>query len=260
MKKKAGEVREDGMIFYKYSKTAKNGEYWVSKEKFEHLEVCRKKILKSKKDDLKNKKRILIRGTVREDGMIFWGYRPDCKNGEKWVSENNYKKFKLNFKKYSQERYKRKKDIHKKYYNEYYQKNKQKILKKVKQYASTHKEKISHNAKKRWDSDPFYKCKKTIRNIITCVFSKTNYTKRTKTAQIIGCSFEEFKSHIESQFKPGMSWENRHLWHIDHIMPVSMAKTYDEVVRLNHYKNLRPLWAHETRSKSDKTPETLVLF
>jgi len=57
-----------------------------------------------------------------------------------------------------------------------------------------------------------------------------------------------------------MSWENRHLWHIDHIMPVSMAKTYDEVIRLNHYKNLRPLWAHENLAKSDKTPEILVLF
>lgn len=202
----------------------------------------------------------LKRGTVREDGMVFWGYKSDCKNGEKWVSKDDFKKLKLHARKYHIEYYKTKKDIHKKRCAEYYKKHKENILKKVKQYASTHKEKITNNAKKRWDSDPFYKCKKTIRNMITCVFSKTNYTKRTKTAQIIGCSFEKFKSHIESQFKPGMSWENRHLWHIDHIMPVSMAKTYDEVVRLNNYKNLRPLWAHENRSKSDKIPETLVLF
>jgi CRISPR/Cas system Type II protein with McrA/HNH and RuvC-like nuclease domain len=57
-----------------------------------------------------------------------------------------------------------------------------------------------------------------------------------------------------------MSWENRNEWHIDHIMPISMAKTYDEVIRLNHYRNLRPLWAHENLSKSDKTPKELVLF
>jgi len=43
-------------------------------------------------------------------------------------------------------------------------------------------------------------------------------------------------------------------------MPVSMAKTYDEVVRLNHYKNLRPLWAEENLRKSDKIGDTLVLF
>jgi hypothetical protein len=78
--------------------------------------------------------------------------------------------------------------------------------------------------------------------------------------QILGCTIQEFKLHIESQFKDGMSWDNRGEWHIDHIMPLSMAKTEDELVRLNHYKNLRPLWAHENLSKSDKTPEALVLF
>ena len=86
------------------------------------------------------------------------------------------------------------------------------------------------------------------------------YRKKSKTADILGCSFEEFKTHIESQFQPRMSWENRHLWQIDHIMPVSMAKTYDEIVRLNHYKNLRPLWALDNQKKANKTPETLVLF
>jgi hypothetical protein len=202
----------------------------------------------------------LKRGTIREDGMVFWGYKSDYKHGEKWVSKDDFKKIKLNAKKYHVEYYKEKKDIHKKRCDEYYKKHKENILKKVKQYASTNKQKINNYHKKRWDSDSFYKCRKTIRNMITCVFSKTNYTKKTKTAEIIGCSFEEFKAHIESKFKPGMSWENRHLWQIDHIMPVSMAKTYDEVVRLNHYKNLRPLWAHENRSKSDKIPETLVLF
>jgi hypothetical protein len=78
--------------------------------------------------------------------------------------------------------------------------------------------------------------------------------------QILGCTIQEFKLHIEFQFKDGMSWDNRGEWHIDHIMPLSMAKTEDELVRLNHYKNLRPLWAHENLTKSDKTPETLVLF
>ena len=57
-----------------------------------------------------------------------------------------------------------------------------------------------------------------------------------------------------------MSWDNRSEWHFDHIMPVSMAKTYDEVVRLNHYKNFRPIWALDNQRKSDKTPDTLVLF
>lgn len=110
------------------------------------------------------------------------------------------------------------------------------------------------------EKNPLYKFSCGIRSLIGVCIRNVGFKKSTKTADILGCSFEQFKAHIESQFKPGMSWKNRHLWHIDHIMPVSMAKTYDEVIRLNHYRNLRPMWAKENLSKSDKTPDVLVLF
>jgi hypothetical protein len=66
------------------------------------------------------------------------------------------------------------------------------------------------------------------------------------------CSFEEFFIHIESQFIDGMSWENRSLWHIDHIIPLATAKTEEEILRLNHYTNLRPLWALDNLKKGSK--------
>jgi hypothetical protein len=31
---KRGDVREDGMVFYRYQATARNGEYWMSPEMF----------------------------------------------------------------------------------------------------------------------------------------------------------------------------------------------------------------------------------
>lgn len=41
----------------------------------------------------------------------------------------------------------------------------------------------------------------------------------------IGCSGEELKAHLESQFKPGMTWDNYGFgsgkWVIDHIRPIS---------------------------------------
>lgn len=145
-----------------------------------------------------------------------------------------------------------------------YQNVRDKQIQASKKYALKNKEKLRQSKrdhqKYRFLNDPMYKLKKNIRNLILQTFKTSGYKKRSKTSKILGCSFEEFKAHIESQFQQGMSWENRHLWHIDHIMPVSMAKTYDEVYRLNHYRNLRPLWAHENISKSDKTPEILVLF
>lgn len=51
-----------------------------------------------------------------------------------------------------------------------------------------------------------------------------------------------------------MNWDNRGLygWHIDHIIPLSSAKTEEEVYKLCHYTNLQPLWAKENLSKGNK--------
>lgn len=52
-----------------------------------------------------------------------------------------------------------------------------------------------------------------------------------------------------------MNWENHgiycgkpnHGWDIDHIIPLSSAKTEEELLRLNHYTNLRPLCSYHNR-------------
>ena len=53
-----------------------------------------------------------------------------------------------------------------------------------------------------------------------------------------------------------MTWENYGLktWHIDHIKPLSLAKSMQDVIdqKLMHYTNLQPLWAKENISKSNK--------
>jgi hypothetical protein len=69
---------------------------------------------------------------------------------------------------------------------------------------------------------------------------------------MLGCSIEQFKTHIEKQFLPRMSWENKALWHIDHIVPCSTAKSVEEMSALFHYTNLRPIWAADNLVKSDK--------
>ena len=51
-----------------------------------------------------------------------------------------------------------------------------------------------------------------------------------------------------------MSWETHSLygWHIDHIIPLSSAKTEEEIYQLCHYTNLQPLWAEDNLKKGDK--------
>jgi hypothetical protein len=106
--------------------------------------------------------------------------------------------------------------------------------------------------KRRRQTDPVCKARHNIRCLIRTSIKNTGFSKRTKTYDILGCSYEDFKKHIELQFKDGMSWENYGKWEYDHIKPVSWAITEEEVIKLNHYTNLQPLWREENNAKSNK--------
>jgi hypothetical protein len=69
------------------------------------------------------------------------------------------------------------------------------------------------------------------------------------TEDILGETFDNVRLHIEKQFKDGMSWDNFGEWHIDHIIPLSSGKNEEEIIKLNHYTNLQPLWAEENLAK-----------
>jgi hypothetical protein len=80
---------------------------------------------------------------------------------------------------------------------------------------------------------------------------KHNYKKTTKVYKVIGCTQQELLQHLEKQFLKGMGWENRKLWHIDHIIPMDSAKTLEDNYKLNHFTNLRPMWAKSNLSKKN---------
>lgn len=121
-----------------------------------------------------------------------------------------------------------------------------------KKYFSNNKSKVIGKIQKRLKEDSLFKLKCNIRGLIRSSFKNLGYNKKSKTFQILGCTSQEFYEHIESLFLNGMNWDNRKLWHIDHIIPISLAKTEEEVIKLNHYTNLRPLWAIDNIRKSNK--------
>lgn len=49
-----------------------------------------------------------------------------------------------------------------------------------------------------------------------------------------------------------MTLDNYGEWHLDHIIPISSAKTEEEVIKLNHYTNFQPLWAEDNWNKGNK--------
>jgi hypothetical protein len=96
---------------------------------------------------------------------------------------------------------------------------------------------------------PLTNFKQIIRQAVRKSFKRNGYTKKSKTHLILGDDWNVVKLHFESLFQPGMSWDNYGLWEIDHIKPLSLASTEDEVVNLCEYKNLQPLWKLDNRLK-----------
>lgn len=89
--------------------------------------------------------------------------------------------------------------------------------------------------------------------------------KSLRISNLIGCSFDEFRQHLECKFKKGMTWDNYgSAWHIDHIIPCKHFDHTDEdqVARCWHWTNLQPLWASENCSKQDTitNPQMSLLF
>ncbi len=103
--------------------------------------------------------------------------------------------------------------------------------------------------------DPLYKLTTSIRASIRHSLKNKGYTKKSRTYQILGCSFEDFKQHIEKQFEPWMNWANHGLyngefdygWDYDHKIVISSAKTEEDIIRLNHYTNFQPLCTYKNR-------------
>ncbi len=115
--------------------------------------------------------------------------------------------------------------------------------------------------KERKANDPLFKLSCNIRTLINLSLVKSGYSKNTKSYNIIGISYNDLKSYFESKFSNWMNWENHGLyngqlnygWDIDHIIPLSSAKTEEEIILLNHYSNLQPLCSKVNRDiKKDR--------
>jgi hypothetical protein len=133
--------------------------------------------------------------------------------------------------------------------------NKPKVDAYNKRYRAEHSEEHAAYIKRRREEDAKYKLICAVRNMLNNDFNKRTGVGKSKQAEeILGCSVEFFIEYIQSQFKEGMTIENHGEWHIDHIIPLSSAATEEEVLKLNHYTNLQPLWANENILKRNKMP------
>jgi predicted nucleic acid-binding Zn ribbon protein len=125
-----------------------------------------------------------------------------------------------------------------------------------KEYTKKYQPIANENRKNRRKTDINFKLRGQIRSRIKGAIKDQWGIKSQKTIDLLGCSVEEAKKHIESQFKEGMSWDNWSFkgWHIDHIKPCASFDLRDPEQQKEcfNYKNLQPLWWWENLSKSNK--------
>lgn len=127
----------------------------------------------------------------------------------------------------------------------YYEKNKSTIIRRNNKHQSERRRR-----------DPVFRLILSLRSSVGKYLDGRKKTKRIR--ELLGCTPEAFKAHLESQFTDGMGWHNygRKGWCIDHIKPLSkfqnLATSIEEQRAACHYINCRPMWFCENCSKGNR--------
>ena len=134
-----------------------------------------------------------------------------------------------------------------------------------KAWALRNREKIVINSRIRRETDMSFAIGVALRTRMAQALRKYQRAQResvtTSMRRFLGCTMGELVKYLECRFLPGMSWENRKLWHIDHIRPLASFDLTDiEQQHLAfHYTNLQPLWAGENIRKGARPPAHTAL-
>lgn len=105
---------------------------------------------------------------------------------------------------------------------------------------------------KREQERPWLKMLKSQRRRINEVMRDARLRKKSRTFEMLGYTPEQLKSHIESQFVFGMTWDNYGSeWHVDHIKPVTWfnVKNEQDLAKIWDLSNLMPRWATNSISE-----------
>ena len=155
----------------------------------------------------------------------------------------------------------------------------------AKNYKAQHHDDIKLRSRQKYKENPeFYKAKKKrlrqsqkhkdnlklpenriVRNMSQYIRYSLNQEGLKKdgkaTMKYVGCTREFFRNHIESQFLPGMTWENygnkNGQWSLDHYIPreaFDLSKPEEQDVCF-HWSNCQPMWHKENETKQDTMPD-----
>lgn len=138
------------------------------------------------------------------------------------------------------------------YYAEYRAKNRERIA----AYHSGRSKLVSEQQRERKETDLHFRIRCNLSTRISAAVRRSKGRKWDSSAALIGCTIADLRVHLESLFRPGMSWANYGEWHIDHRQPCAAFDLREESQQLAcfHFLNLQPLWRAENCAKGAKLP------
>ncbi len=218
----------------------KNNRLYFIEKSAKWVKENRERFLKSRNERYENNREKYVQ------------YRKDNKERiDKYNKEYNEKNHDKNIKRHKRN-YTNNRDAKLEYAKSYHEKNIDII--KLKRNSPESKKRRSELRKKRYRNDICYRLEQNLRRRIH--YTINGQCKEQTTKELLSCSLKDFKKHLESQFKNGMSWDNYglHGWHIDHIRPCMSFDLSDIIQQRKcfHYSNLQPLWAMDNLSKGVK--------
>lgn len=220
-----------------------------------------------------------------KDSSRVDGLECRCKLCRKQYAKDNAHKYKQHKKQYQQNNAERICKYQKQYYEDnfstiseykqqYHKKNADKKRQYDKQYNQENADRIKASKSKwyrdnadaiieqhkqynksRRANDASFKIQTILRSRLWHIIEQRDCYKNVSAILDLGCTIDELKLHIESQFEPGMTWDNwgkgEGCWHIDHIIPFHLLDMtqYSHQRLVCHYKNLRPMWAKDNLSR-----------
>ena len=220
------------------------------------------------------------RGEKREDGMVFWAYASHKKR-ELWMTQEQFDQEKARVKAYraeynpkfhaenrerlnadNQRRRAEDPEGARRRCREWRKKNPKKQRACTNSWIARNKE-ANRAINRRRDKKARLEnrlCaeKHRMRCRLRHALRNAGLKKKSKTKDMLGCDWPTLISHIESHFLPNMGWHNRHLWELDHHVPLASAKNIEELTVLAHFSNIRPLWTPMNRAKAYKIPEITI--
>jgi hypothetical protein len=95
------------------------------------------------------------------------------------------------------------------------------------------------------------KARKAMYSMLQRCLKLSHTEKSAATYASLGYSPDDLYNHLDAKFLPGMSWNSRGAWHIDHIKTVAefISEGITDPKIINALENLRPLWKQDNLSR-----------